>query len=56
MGLHSKNIRVIGKNLFTFKILIKVILKIQVTKSRNQEVERIQKGIWRQEGKASQSR
>jgi hypothetical protein len=42
MGLHSKNIRVSGKTiLFKFKILIKVILKIQVTKSTNQQVERL---------------
>jgi hypothetical protein len=42
MGLWSKNIRVIGKTiLFKFKIFIKVILKIQVTKSTNEEQERI---------------
>jgi hypothetical protein len=30
MGMHSKNIRIFGKTiLFKFKILIKVILKIQ---------------------------
>jgi hypothetical protein len=38
MGLHSKNISVMGKTmLFNFKILIKVTLIIQVTKSRNEE-------------------
>jgi hypothetical protein len=42
MGLHSKNIRVIGKTmLFKFKILVKVILIVQVSKSTNEEEERI---------------
>jgi hypothetical protein len=41
MGLQSKNIRVIGKTIvFKFKIFIKFILKMQVTKSTNEE-ERI---------------
>jgi hypothetical protein len=46
MALHIKNIKVIGKIILSqLKILIKVILKIQVTKSTNLQIERIYKFI-----------